>query len=206
MVQRFSQRKKQMTESEQTLHKIRRSERAQDDAWIRTFLMKGAVGTMATALQDQPFLVTRNYAYDPERHAIYMHGAKKGRTYTNVQANKRVCFSVSEMGRLLPAGEAQEFGVEYAGVVVFGWVSIVDDPQEAAYGLQILLEKYYPHLEPGRDYKPLTPEGVKMTAVYRINIESWSGKARQVEADFPGAYTFEDLPEMLRQRKGVGQS
>jgi len=177
-----------------SLNKVRRRERVQDEDWIRGFLLAGAMGTMATAVEGQPFLVTRNYAYDPHRHAIYMHGARKGRTYENVLTNNRVCFSVSEMGRLLPADEAVEFGVEFAGVVLFGCASIVEDPAEAQHGLQLLLDKYFPHLKPGRDYAPITPEGLKITAVYRLDIESWSGKAKMAAPDFPGAFTFGTFP------------
>jgi nitroimidazol reductase NimA-like FMN-containing flavoprotein (pyridoxamine 5'-phosphate oxidase superfamily) len=176
------------------LNKVRRSERIQDEAWIRQFLLASAMGTMATAVEGQPFLVTRNYAYDQARHAIYMHGAIKGRTYENVGLNNRVCFSVSEMGRLLPADEALEVGVEYAGVVLFGRVFMVEDLTEARHGLQLLLDKYFSHLKSGRDYAPITPEALKITAVYRLDIESWSGKAKVAPPDFPGAFTFGAFP------------
>jgi len=184
-----------MSVPDQTLNKIRRSDRAKDDAWIREFLLSGGMGTMATASNDQPFLVTRNFAYDSERHAIYMHGAKKGRTFDTVKTNKRVCFSVSQMGRLLPADEALEVGIEYAGVVLFGQVKIVEDAAEARRGLQMLMDKYFPHLKSGKDYKPITPEGLKITAVFRIDIESWSGKEKVVEDNFPGAFYFGEFPE-----------
>lgn len=175
------------------LNKIRRSNRAKDDAWIAEFLSRGAMGTMATSRGDQPFLVTRNYAYDAERHAIYMHGARKGRTFDNIQANGTVCFSVSEMGRLLPADEAIEVGIEYAGVVVFGRAVIVANQAEATHGLQLLLDKYFPHLKPGIDYQLILPEALKVTAVIRIDIESWSGKERAVEDDYPGAFYYQEL-------------
>lgn len=178
------------TAATETLNKVRRQDQAKDDAWTRQFLLDGAMGTLATARDGQPFLVTRNYVYDEERHAIYLHGAKKGRTYENVEANNRVCFSVSQMGRLLPADDALEVGVEYAGVVIFGRASIVDDAEEAFHGLQLLLDKYFPHLSPGVDYKPVTSQALKTTAVLRIDIESWSGKAKVAETDFPGAFTF----------------
>ena len=29
-------------------------------------------------------------------------------------------------------------------------------------------------------------------AVYRIDIEAWSGKKKEVAPDFPGAYRYED--------------
>lgn len=177
----------------QPLNKIRRSDRSKDEPWIQSFLAQGEAGTMATVSNDQPFLVTRNYAYDAERHAIYLHGAVRGRTFENAQSNSRVCFSVSEMGRLLPDKKAQEFGVEYSGVVIFGTVNIVEEANEAAHGLQLLMDKYFPQFELGKDYEPVGESALKVTAVYRIDIESWSGKERKVQDDFPGAFYYADI-------------
>lgn len=89
----------------------------------------------------QPFFVTRNIVLDEVAHANYMHGAIKGRTFENVQVNPQVCFSVSEMGRLLPTDKAIAFGVEFAGVVVFGSDSLITASAEATHGLQLLLDK-----------------------------------------------------------------
>ena len=179
--------------SDQPLNKIRRSKRAKDEAWIRNFLSQGEAGTLATAVSEQPFLVTRNFAYDAERHVIYLHGAVKGRTFENVQANPKVCFTVTEMGRLLPDEKAQEFGVEYAGVVVFGTANLVADADEALHGLQLLMDKYFPQYKLGVDYEPIQPETLKVTAVYRIEIESWSGKEEKQADDYPGAFYFKNL-------------
>ena len=68
------------------------------------------------------------------------------------------------------------FGVEYSGVVVFGRANIVTDIAEARHGMQLLLDKYFPHLQPGEDYEPAADRDLRNTAVYRIDIESWSGK------------------------------
>lgn len=163
-------------DAQQPFNEIRRAERAKDDAWIRAFLHRAQFGSMATVHDGQPFIVTRNYVYDQAAHAIYLHGAVKGRTYENVQADKRICFSVSEMGQLLSAKRAVNFGVEYSGVVVFGRANIVTDIAEAKRGMQLLLDKYFPHLQPGEDYEPATDRDLRNTAVYRIDIESWSGK------------------------------
>jgi hypothetical protein len=116
------------------------------------------------------------FAYDEAAHAIYLHGALEGRMRTNLQANPRVCFCVAEMGRLLPAGTAMEFGVEYASAVVFGKAFVVSDETEARRGLQMLLDRYFPDLEAGVDYREIIPEELAITAVYRIDIEAWSGK------------------------------
>ena len=163
-------------DAQRALAEVRRKDRVKDDAWIRAFLKRAHFGCLAMVHEGQPFIVTRNFAYDERRRAIYLHGAVKGRTHENVQADGRSCFGVSEMGRLLPAERAMNFGVEYAGVVVFGRTTIVTDSAEAKRALQLLLDKYFPHLRAGEDYAPVTDEDLKITAVYRIEIESWSGK------------------------------
>ena len=175
--------------------KIRRKERSKDSAWIKAFLARAEFGTMATAQGDQPFLVTRNFAYDEAAHAIYMHGAQKGRTYESAVGAPRVCFSASRAGRLLPARQAAKLGTEYSGVVVFGRLQVVEDLEEAGHGLQLLCDKYFPHLKAGVDYEPISDNDVKVTAVLRIDIERWSGKEEKAPDDFPGAFYFDDVLE-----------
>jgi hypothetical protein len=67
----------------------------------------------------------------------------------------------------------------------------------------MLLDKYAPHLEAGRDYRPTTDDELKRTAVYRVDIESWSGKQKEVEADFPGAYELPRPPVPFPRRSEV---
>jgi nitroimidazol reductase NimA-like FMN-containing flavoprotein (pyridoxamine 5'-phosphate oxidase superfamily) len=170
---------------------VRRRDRAVADAeWIRGVLRRAPMGTLATARDGQPFVNMNLFVYDELAHAIYLHTARAGRTPGNVAAEERVCFSVAEMGRLLPAPTALHFSVEYAGVVVFGRARIIEDETEAERALQLLLDKYAPHLRPGRDYRPIQPEELAVTAVYRIAIEEWSGKQKVAPPDHPGAFWY----------------
>ena len=175
---------------------MRRADRGiTDDEWIGAFLTRTAVGTLATVHDDQPFLNTNLFVYDGERHVIYMHTANVGRTPANIANHNKVCFTAFEMGRLLPAKEALEFSVEYQSVMVFGTAVLVTDDSEAEHGLQILLDKYAPHLRPERDYRPIMPEELKRTAVFRIDISEWIGKKKAVAADFPGAFEYPIIDE-----------
>jgi nitroimidazol reductase NimA-like FMN-containing flavoprotein (pyridoxamine 5'-phosphate oxidase superfamily) len=173
--------------------KIRRKERSKDTAWIKAFLERAEFGTMATARGEQPFLVTRNFAYDEEAHAIYMHGAKQGRTYESATEEPRVCFSASRAGRLLPAKRASKLGTEFSGVVVFGRLQVVDDLEEGRLGLQLLCNKYFPHMQAGVDYEAISDNDVKATAVLRIDIDRWSGKELKAVEDVPGAFYFDEV-------------
>jgi Predicted flavin-nucleotide-binding protein len=173
---------------------LRRSDRAvNDEEWIKDFLRHAPVGVLATVYDGQPFVNSNIFVYDESKHAIYMHTARMGRTRANVRSNERVCFSVFEMGRLLPAQTALNFSVEYAGVVIFGTATCISDQQEATAALHLLLRKYAPHLQVGQDYRPVMPKELARTSVYRIEIEEWSGKKKSVPADFPGAYMYDTV-------------
>jgi nitroimidazol reductase NimA-like FMN-containing flavoprotein (pyridoxamine 5'-phosphate oxidase superfamily) len=170
---------------------VRRRDRAiDDDAWIAAALRDALVGRLATVHDGRPFLNANLFVYDPDRHAIYLHTARRGRTRDNVESAHPApaCFEISEMGRILPAEEALEFSVEYAGVVVFGDIAIVDDEDEAERALQALLDKVAPHLRPGRDYRAIQPDELRRTSVYRIDVRSWSGKRKVACEAFPGAF------------------
>lgn len=171
-----------------------RKDRAKDEAWIKAFLKRVPFGTLATEYQGQPFLKPTLFAYAEQENAIYIHGALVGRMRTNLEANPRLSFCVAEMGRLLPADTAMEVGVEYASVVLFGKADLLKDADQARHGLQLLLDRYFHHLKPGIDYREIIKEELDITSVYRIEIESWSGKEEHARPDFPGAFYFQAPP------------
>ncbi len=182
---------------------IRRRDRGKDDAWVAAFLRRASYGFLATVDDEgQPFLNSNLFVFDDDGgdRRIYLHTHRTGRTRRNLEASERVAFSAVAMGRLLPADEALEFSVEYAGVVAFGTGRVVEDQGEARAALQLLLDKYAPHLRPGVDYRPTTDDELRRTAVYRIDVESWSGKQKEAEAAFPGAFDLDPVPVPFPRR------
>ena len=187
----FSEEKqKSMEKQPAPINQPLRKDRAKDDAWIKAYLQRVPFGMIATEFEGQPFLKPTSFVYVEAENAIYIHGALVGRMRTNIECNPRVCFSIAEMGRLLPADTAMEVGVEYASVVVFGLVEVITDSGVAKHGLQLLLDRYFPHLKPGVDYREIIPQELDITAVYRIKIDSWSGKEEYTRPDFPGAFNY----------------
>jgi len=177
---------------------VRRRDRAvEDKTWIMAFLQRAPMGVLALSLEDRPFANSNLFAYDEREHAIVLHTAVEGRTRSIVERQPRACFSVSEMGRLLPADKALEFSVEYAGVSIFGQMEIVEAPEKTSRALQLLLDKYFPHLKAGDDYRAIVPEELKRTTVFHLHIEQWVGKRKVVAADFPGAFLYPVQPGPL---------
>lgn len=180
---------------------LRRRDRGKEEPWVVDFMKRAPYGFLATVGEGgQPYLNSNLFVYDEDKHCIYLHTHRTGRTRDNLEASEKVAFSVAVMGRLLPAPEALEFSVEYAGVVAFGTGVIVHGTEECRVALQDLLDKYAPHLKPGDDYRPTTDDELKRTAVYRVDIEAWSGKQKEVEEDFPGAFDLPTLPVPFPKR------
>ena len=156
---------------------IRRADRAiTDDAEIAGLLRRADICRIATSVNEQPFISANTFWYDGER--IFFHTATEGRTLTNVQHNPRVCLEVDWRGRWLSAKTALAFSVEYTGVVVFGRARLLEDAAEKERALQGLLDKYFPDLKPGVDYRHITAEELEVTAVFAVDIEAWSGKRK----------------------------
>jgi len=72
-------------------------------------------------------------------------------------------------------------------------------PAEEEAALQKLLDKYAPHLRPGEHYRPITAAELKRTAVYRVDVEAWSGKEKFEAPDFEGAFELERVPLPFRE-------
>ena len=187
---------------------VRRRDRGKDDEWAAAFLRRAPYGFLATVGEGgQPFLNSNLFVFDDSggHRRIYLHTHRTGRTRRNLEAAGKVAFSAVAMGRLLPAPEALEFSVEYAGVVAFGTGLIVEDRGEARAALQMLLDKYAPHLRPGEHYRPTTDDELRRTAVYRVDVETWSGKQKEAAEDHPGAFTLDavSVPFPARISEGV---
>jgi len=175
-------------------NRLRREELACDNDWIVDFLSRLQVGYVATRWDEQPFITPTTFWYDPESHAIYFHSAPVGRLRANVERHEQVCFAGSQAGKLLPSNVALEFSIQYESVVAFGRLRlllVLDEKRRALYGL---IDKYFPEMIPGQQFRPITDLELKQTAVYAMVIDSWCGKRNWPEqaeqsSDWPPLFT-----------------
>jgi uncharacterized protein len=153
----------------------RRPKNRRDDDFVKALLHRCQIARIATRWEQQPFITPTNYWYDEAKHRIIFHSNVVGRIRANSEAHPEVCLEVSEFGRYLPSNDPLEFSTQYRSVLVFGKINMLSGKaaQEALYGL---IQKYFPEMQAGREYKPISEAQLKITSVYEINIESWSGK------------------------------
>ena len=162
--------------SPEELVRSRKPKYAKDDQWIREFLETCEVGHIASRWDGQPFITPSTFWYDPERHEIYFHSNIRGRIRKNVDRHPEVCFEASRVGNALPSNVALLFSIQYASVIAFGQIRVLDDSADQRYALNGLIRKYFPDMRPGEQYRPITDEELQQTSVYAIAITSWSGK------------------------------
>jgi nitroimidazol reductase NimA-like FMN-containing flavoprotein (pyridoxamine 5'-phosphate oxidase superfamily) len=147
-----------------------------EDGWIRAFLREARVGHIASARDGQPFLNPSTFWFDEENHQIVFHSNAAGRIRSNIEGNPKVCFEASELGKLLPSNVALEFSLQFRSVIVFGNARLVSNPKEARRALYALINKYFPKMSAGREFREITDKELRSTSVYALAIESWSGK------------------------------
>lgn len=154
----------------------RRPQYAREDTWIRALLHRGQVAHIGTRWDEQPFVTPTSYYYDEAVQRLIFHSNITGRLRANIERHPQVSAEVSEMGRVLPSNIAIEFSLQYRSVMVFGPARVITRVEEQTLALHALIAKYFPELEPGREYRPVTEKELKRTSVYALQIESWSGK------------------------------
>jgi nitroimidazol reductase NimA-like FMN-containing flavoprotein (pyridoxamine 5'-phosphate oxidase superfamily) len=179
---------KSVPRPDEPINRVRRRDRAvEDEEWIRSFLRQAGYGVVATESEGQPFINPLIFVYEEESNSVYFHTGRAGRIFANIAKNPRVCFNASRMGKLIPAGKASGFDVEYESVIVFGRAHVLDDEGEALRALRLLLDKYFPELHYGEDYKAIAAGDLRRAAVYRLDIECWSGKRNAARSEAGGA-------------------
>lgn len=175
-------------------HEIRFQGKAvYDEQWILDFMDEQQSGVLGlTNDAGEPHLVTQLFVYIHDDSAIYLHGAEYGVAYDIVEANQPApaSFTSHTMGRYIAAEQPVNFTVEYTSVIADGTISLVQDDAHKRRVLEEVMEKYAPDMTPGEDYNEISQESIDRTAVYQLEVDSWTAKDGEKDPDHPDAYNL----------------
>lgn len=119
-----------------------------------------------------PYAVPLSYVLMDD--ALYFHSAYEGRKITAMRASDRACFVV--VGETEPV-YVNDFSTYFESVMVFGRTELVEEEGEKRKSLMALAEKYLPeHMDKAEGD---INHSYSRTAVYKISIQSLSGKAKR---------------------------
>lgn len=156
-------------------YEIRRKDRALPGADALALLERGEYGVLSTVDGDgAPYATPLSYVMIDG--SILFHCAQVGHKIDNLSRDARVCFCV--VGAVQAVYEGG-FTTNYQSALAFGTARKVTDAMEKRAALMALAKKYLPeHMAKA----PGDIEGsLEATAVYRIEIESITGKARRAK-------------------------
>jgi len=150
---------------------MRRKDRLITDTETYAILEKGEYGFLSTTSADnEPYGIPLNYCLI-DRH-ICFHCAVEGRKINNIISNPKVSFCVVGRTEVLP----DKFGTKYESCIVQGLAS-ESFGQEKQSALEGIVHKYSSDfISDGLKYIDRLKD---KTRVFKISIESISGKARR---------------------------
>lgn len=142
----------------------------QDVQKIDSFLSLTQTGYLGLSTSNMPYIVPLNYIWYEGN--VYFHGAAEGKKVDMIRENANATFVVSESYGTLTNPTPANTDTAYLSVMLFGKIEMVEDINEAAAAMQLLLDKYVP----GYFNTPLSPHHVTKyhsslgshTAVYKF--------------------------------------
>jgi uncharacterized protein len=147
-----------------------------DRAAISGILSAGMYAIIALCRDNEPYVVTLSYGYDPGKDALYFHSAAKGLKLDFLAANGAACGTVIEDGGYV----ANQCSHRYRSVVMRGKMRVVDEPGERLHGLETIARQLEADVAARKEkISRLSEEKWRTMAILRLDIEEMTGKSGQ---------------------------
>ncbi len=131
---------------------------------VQSVLRDAQVCRLGLALEGEPYVVPLVFGHQDD--AVYLHSGLRGRKLEVLRRNDRVCLEFETDVEIVPAAQACRWAVNYRSVIAFGRAAILDDPEEKAHGLNVMMRHYS-----GRSWA-FSEQALARTTVVRVDVES----------------------------------
>jgi len=145
-----------------------------DHAIVHALLDAAALCHVAYVIDGQPFCTPTLFWREGSR--LFWHGSSASRMLRNLQAGERACLTVTHLDSLVLARSGFNHSADYRSVMAFGTARLVEDPQEKARALVMMVDRLFPGRTAG--LRPTTALELKATSVVWMDIEDASAKIR----------------------------
>jgi len=157
---------------------MRRKEREITDRLeIEKIIDAAAVCRIGMSDGTTPYIVPVNFYYEGDSSGggtFYFHSAAGGMKIDILRHRPAVCIEIDLPGDVTAAGSPCEYGFSYRSVIAFGKAVELEAGEEKQRALTKLFERY---VESGAfAERAIDPKQTARTSVWRIDIESMTGK------------------------------
>jgi nitroimidazol reductase NimA-like FMN-containing flavoprotein (pyridoxamine 5'-phosphate oxidase superfamily) len=144
-----------------------------NQAEITAILKSGKFAVISICRDNEPYVVTLSYGYDPKKNSLYFHCSPQGLKLDFINTNPQVCATVIDDGGYV----ANECGHIFKSVVFWGTMKIISDLDEKKYGIAVILD----HLENNSEMKKMmllkADEYYSKMKILQLDITEIHGKA-----------------------------
>jgi nitroimidazol reductase NimA-like FMN-containing flavoprotein (pyridoxamine 5'-phosphate oxidase superfamily) len=154
-----------------TYHQRRPEKTITDEGEILDIIDGQAFMTLAMCKDNEPYLVTVNYGFDPGQRYFYFHCAPQGKKMDFLRANPIVWGQVLEDRGYLD-GECNH---AFSSVYFRGRVTFLETAEDKLRALDVMLD----HLESdpaGVKQRQLKETSLAKTALAKVQVEEMTGK------------------------------
>lgn len=150
-----------------------------DRAALHALLDEALVAHLGVVRDGHPVVIPTAFAVDPDGPdadgTLYVHGSVAA-GWLDGTAGTEVCVTVTLLDGLVTARSGFNHSMNYRSAVVLGRARLVDDPDERAHALALIVE----HLVPGRatTLRPDTRKELAATLVLAVPLRETSLKVR----------------------------
>jgi len=145
-----------------------------DHATIHALLDAAMLCHVSYVIDGQPFCTPTFFWREGGR--LYWHGSSASRMLRNLAHGEPACLTVTHLDALVLARSGYNHSADYRSVMAFGKARLIEDPQEKASALVMMVDRLFPQRTAG--LRPATTQEIKATAVIAMDIERASAKIR----------------------------
>lgn len=158
---------------------MRRNDRAQDREFSLALIDRCTHGIMALNTGgDTPYCLPLSFVRVDDK--LYFHCAHEGRKVDLLRANPRVCVTFVDGDTPVFVAPAM-YTTYFQSAIVTGTAQEVTDDSEKTAALLALCQKLTPDDVSEDKFRPAVEHSLKATAVWQIQIEEISGKAKKTK-------------------------
>ncbi|PLX87182.1 MAG: pyridoxamine 5'-phosphate oxidase family protein [Desulfuromonas sp.] len=153
---------------------MRRKDRRIDDlALIEEIIGQARVCRLALHDLPAPYIVPMSFGY--RDRTLYFHAARDGHKINLIKQNPQAGFDISiDLGDVDGGDQGCEWSVRYRSVTGHGHIVVVENVAEKRAALDRIMGQY----AEGEFFYP--DEMVARTLIFKLNVESMTGKAGNV--------------------------
>ncbi len=146
----------------------RKEKEITDKVEIESIIKQSLVCRLAMSDEGAPYMIPLCFGY--AHGVLYFHSATEGKKLDVLKQNHKVCFEFDISTEVTTGKTACNWGMNYRSVIGFGQASFVEGVEQKRRALEIITAQYA-----DKAYK-LTDGAVKEACVFRVDIESMTGK------------------------------